>query len=684
MGNNNIKKFSSQRKLTSIIKYQNESFEKISKDISLANLTFNNSKASCQIHMDRLKNATLLFYKFILLKNAYKSDNTNLDIIVGLDDLKKQLIQNNRKENYIKDIDEILDLYEPFKINKTINKEKEYQISKIFDLIDLLKNYNDENTFDKYKVEQYLIKFNKTNKIGAEFNIEISSENETVYIYTLYYSWVAKLIKILEEFNSQNREQYYNQDLIDEYIIEMGKLESKKKDIIKQIKVLLDIKNDIKEDHLKDIVDHEIKEELVKNYDKINSKIIKTDKVKKLQDLIEILNIHNHCTKEINNYLNDFYRIYLSNLKAFLESIPKTLKYLKNLDYNKQLNIKILRDFIFFLSHFQFDKELIDNVTDYYEKTFDEFKIPENFKIKGNNLYKKIVIKLENYENYNLNCYPLKNMARTRFLYEGFIKYNLLPEINLFEKYKTVLKNFFRNLFLNEKSCVKKLFVDTFPVLEDNYFINEDLLNYIFDKKISAFNFVNKEFVGMTISSNLDIFIKVNFINNLDEIESEISIFAAFIIILIHELAHFIRIYIFKHLGIKQYEKSFFFEENEEPEIGRFIEKKLFGRVIEKINLIETLYILNIDNYNTNPKEFLNGFINLTKVKSIDKLDDNVKDFLKSVDIILNKELNLNGKNELTIKGSGRCLNIGINNDKCLMRETLLNLHKFMDEKYGK
>ena len=339
----------------------------------------------------------------------------------------------------------------------------------------------------------------------------------------------------------------------------------------------------------------------------------------------------------------------------------------------------------FFLSHFQFNKEVGDNVIDYYEKALDEFKIPENFKIKENDLYNSESIKLENYKNYNLNCYPLNYMAKNRFLYEAYIKYNLLPENNLFEKYKKVFKKFFKHLFLNDNSCVKKLFVDTFPVLEEKYFITKDLLDFIFDKKICAFNFFNKEFVGMTISSNLDIFIKVNFIHNNDEIETEISIFAAFIIILLHELAEFFRIYIFKHLGIKEYEKSFFFEENEEPEIGRFIEKKIFGRVIEKINLIEAMYILNINNYyKKNPEEFLIGFINLKKKKSIDTLEDNVKDFLNSVDIFLNKKINLNGKNELIIKGSGKCLNIGINNDKCHMRETILNLHKFMDEKFGK
>ena len=83
-----------------------------------------------------------------------------------------------------------------------------------------------------------------------------------------------------------------------------------------------------------------------------------------------------------------------------------------------------------------------------------------------------------------------------------------------------------------------QLFIETFPVLQDNYFINDNLLEYIFNKKIHVFNFANQDFVGMTITSNLDIFIKGNYNNNnnKDIIENEICIFAAFIVILIQKL----------------------------------------------------------------------------------------------------------------------------------------------------
>ena len=274
-------------------------------------------------------------------------------------------------------------------------------------------------------------------------------------------------------------------------------------------------------------------------------------------------------------------------------------------------------------------------------------------------------------------------MDENRFLYEGYIKFNLFHEKNLFYKNKDVYKDFFKNLFLNDKSIIKKIFLNTFPVLQDNYFIDNDFLEYIFNEKINLFNFNNNDFIGITITSNLDIFIKGNYSNNKDTIENEISIFAAFIIIILHEISQFIRIYIYKHLGIEEYEKSFCYDENEEPEIGKFIEKKLFGRVIEKINILETLYILNINNYfKDNCEKFLFDFKEIKNQKSIDIIDDNVKNFLEKLGFDLNKNIKLDLKIDLILKGSSNCFNIGMNNDKGESREAILELYKFMNERY--
>ena len=99
-------------------------------------------------------------------------------------------------------------------------------------------------------------------------------------------------------------------------------------------------------------------------------------------------------------------------------------------------------------------------------------------------------------------------MNKNRYLNEGYIKFNLLHEKNIFAKYKNVYLSFFKKLFLKNNSCVRKLFIATFPVLEDNYFINSNFLNYIFNEKIYTVNFKFEEFVGLTDNTNLNIYKK--------------------------------------------------------------------------------------------------------------------------------------------------------------------------------
>ena len=663
-----------------------ESFGKISKDISLEKLTFKQSNLKSQNYLKQfevLKDKKKINYGYYLLEKAYKFDNTNLDIIEKFIQIKPFINPEESSDNkkILDNINDIIKLYEPI-----INTTKESQIEKIFDLIDILTNYNVDSIDDKYKIEKYLIDFFNSNKIGIDFNTEISSDNEKLYIYTIYYSWVTKILKIFENYNKENNNE--------EQIIELEEnkndieifLEKRKFEIISSIKKLLNIeeKINIDEKDLKIIIDKEINKELAKNYDSNTNTFIKNKKINELEILVEKLEKNNHCLLSIYNYFNHFYTRYLYRLQIFLKNIPQTLSYLKNLDYNKKQNIKILRDFIFFLSYFSFLNGKSQFFINYYETTFKLFEINENLKIIGKDLYCPIErIKIKNYENYNLNCYDLNNMDENRFLYEGYIKFNLFHEKNLFYKNKDVYKDFFKILFLNDKSIIKKIFLNTFPVLQDNYFIDNDFLEYIFNEKINSFNFINNDFIGITITSNLDIFIKGNYSNNKDTIENEISIFAAFIIIILHEISHFIRIYIYKHLGVEEYEKSFSYDENEEPEIGKFIEKKLFGRVIEKINILETLYILNINNYfKDNCEKFLFDFEEIKNQKSIDVIDDNVKNFLEKLGFDLNKNIKFNLKNDFILKGSSNCLNIGMNNDKGESREAILELYKYMNEKY--
>jgi hypothetical protein len=65
-----------------------------------------------------------------------------------------------------------------------------------------------------------------------------------------------------------------------------------------------------------------------------------------------------------------------------------------------------------------------------------------------------------------------------RFIYEKYIKFNLISENSLFCKYKEEYLNFFKKLFLNDNFYVKQLFIETFRVLKEN-----NSLRRIFSKK---------------------------------------------------------------------------------------------------------------------------------------------------------------------------------------------------------
>ena len=275
-----------------------------------------------------------------------------------------------------------------------------------------------------------------------------------------------------------------------------------------------------------------------------------------------------------------------------------------------------------------------------------------------------------------------EDFEKNRFLREKYLKFNYFPEKNLFNKYIKLYLKFFKDLFLKDNSCVKRLFIKAFPVLKSNYFIDEKFLEYIFYNKIFTFNFESSEFVGMTEHSNLNITLKDNFTGNKDISLNEICVFESFIIILIHELANFFSAYIFKHLKVVEYGNSFNFEKNEKADIGRILERKLFGRVIEKMNVIEAIYILNINNYmKNNAEDFLEGFMNLKNEKK-KIIDDKVKQFLNEVNIYnVNTELT-DIKNIFIVKGNSNSLNIGVNKDKCSTLKEIERVHKVLLEQY--
>ena len=207
---------------------------------------------------------------------------------------------------------------------------------------------------------------------------------------------------------------------------------------------------------------------------------------------------------------------------------------------------------------------------------------------------------------------------------------------NIFSKYKNVYKNFFQQIF--KKKCIKNLFLYIFPYLKENFFIDDVFIEDLFDNKIYAYNIESTDFSAETNSPQLKIYIK-NYYESKDTLECEICVFAAFIILIFHELGHYIRIYIFKITKEQQYKTSI--DLCKEDEIGVYLEKLLFGDNINLITFYQAMFLFNLNNYEMNYKEFSKNFQllgkynqNYIKSKKEDLLNiEECNKFLSQLDI---------------------------------------------------
>ena len=119
------------------------------------------------------------------------------------------------------------------------------------------------------------------------------------------------------------------------------------------------------------------------------------------------------------------------------------------------------------------------------------------------------------------------------------------------------------------------------------------------------------------------------------------------------------------------------------------MEINLFGKIMEKINVLEAIYIFNIDNYLQDKEDFLKGFINLEKNNNqfldMIQINENVKIFLKNVEIEgLDKLTKLERHSELKIKGIENGLVIGKNNDKLYFPERIKEANEYLLKRYSK
>ena len=618
----------------------------------------------------------------LLTNNIIKNNNLNISSGNKLNINDDKLGDFSNIINNIINIDN-KDLFE--KIKEEINVYSNYFSNKfdekIFSLLNELKNFDQNNFLKIHDFFEYIVSEEKNlNNIIENFPL-ITYKNKNAYLATIYYYIINKLLKYSKLYKNE----------IDD---------SKENIIINLEKYLNEEKTKIKNE-LNNLC-NEISDKISKNCENKNDNEIENNlsiKIFAVNDLIFKLNqLSNkyYKIKKIYNNSEDYYSNfceYLFNLSTFLNLIPNTINYFKQkiMDNNNENNLKNdleeFNYFIFYILNYDFlsnnnikMKKLAESFEDFFTKNENNINITNiikyletngyQYKVEDNALIQKNsfgrINKLENYKNYCLSLIKKKRIKNNNYLNEQLFLFFKYQKNCFFEKYRDVYKEYFKDIL--KKESMKKLFENIFPYLNENNFINDDFIEEFFSK-IRTFNFKPTELLDEIIYPTLNIYIK-GYFEGEDNKNSEICASSAYIILILHEFIHYIRIFIYKRTGKEEYRKSIGL--CREGEIGFYFEKLFFGRIIKNINFYQAIFLLNFNNYELPYNKFSEYFQKLEDIYDEKESDDNnyinslnnAKKFLEKLRINFENQ-EIRGKQiKFPIKGNGGTLYLGINNDK--------------------
>ena len=244
--------------------------------------------------------------------------------------------------------------------------------------------------------------------------------------------------------------------------------------------------------------------------------------------------------------------------------------------------------------------------TDFAEKTEDT-KILNNAYIYD---WEKII--------QNESMYMLNFNIPFEYQFLNFIKIEYINEFN-FIKYTY---KFIEELLLkiSKSNTIISLLNEIYPGCEKIFNEKSDFISGLIKKILSrCFNFCifsDKEGSAITQFKRIYFFLAYTFNHNLDpkyELKKFLIVnLGIFIYIFHHEFfGHFLLHYL--QILTKNKYNSLFSNVENKKESGRFIEIKLFGKRKNTLNLIQLLYILDIDNYKKDYKAFNLDFQNANK-----------------------------------------------------------------------
>ena len=565
---------------------------------------------------------------------------------------------------------------------------------KIFNLFDKLKKYNCKDIEQLYDLITFFHSEMNNLKEIIETLPLITYKDKNAYFASYYYYIIISIL------NNYNKYKPNKNDESEGSYIQLNDNEEEKKDIINEISDNNGYKEEMSAERstLENKMNN-IKDKILNLYNPYKNLIF--DKKIEDNDISKAIDLNILFTKTVNttlkdikdeyfkleriynkleNYYNKFFRDYLLCMSKFISSINNTYKYFYERiiinKYSDKDNIEDFIDFIYYFTNFNYieNENKLSDFIKYFEDYFSnneykdkKWKDSDNnvFEIKNGKLIQTNLIgnseHVDECENYCLKLIEKEKLTKFQYSNQKYLWFLKFKKNNLLEQNKKVLLDFFLNIF--QKKEMKNLMIEVFPILEENYFINKKFIIEFFNK-IRAYNFKPYDMCGETISPMLDVYIK-SYFDSSQLYESEICALASFVIILLHEFAHYIRIYIYKKTGNTKYRKSI--DLCNFKDIGEYLETLLFGKVVHYINLFQALYILDENNYAKNYVTFKKEFMeceNSQNVKTIKESFNKMNTFLKRLNIKANVSNIENPNAFFNIKGRSNVFRLGFNNDK--------------------
>ena len=700
-----IKNISPKNLLKIYINIKNENIKIINED--LKKYLQNNKIEFHVVSKDNLIN----YINEIINNRIANINKGNIEQLNSSSDLKENnsLGSNNSKEEnkILKSLDSNLF----FKTKNDLENcaflyENNFE-NKIFTLLEKLQKFENAKIEDIYDFVMFL----KSEKKNLEFIIHslplLTYKNKNSYLSCYYYYAINRLLFHYKSYkkknegkeeneyyellcpNEESTEQKEEKDDISEKNEEFQEiteqeeignikkhLEQKKKSIISELKKLYVKYNSTLENNNKINNQHEISTKI-----DINIGIIQ-NMGRILQDLKDKNSMYENILRDLESFASNDFKKYLASLSILLKAIPKTLNYFNNKivksDDNNKEDIDDFIDFLYFISNYDFlsNFKKISEIIEYFESYFNDkndlkyinkkYNLNYHyFEIKDNTLTqisqigtKTKIVNINNYCIDLINKYQLYENAYLNQRYLWFLKFR---KNNFLERNKKVFVEFFQNIF--KEDSMKELMKNIFPYLKENYIINEKYISDFFEN-IRGYNFHPRIHCGETMLVTLDVFIKSYF--EIANHSSDICAVASYVIIILHEFAHYTRLYILNLTQDETYRNSR--ELCEENEIGDYLETLLFGEKMNVINLIQAIYILDENNYKNSYTIFKKEF---EKIKADSNKKNNkinlkgVKGFIKKLNLNISEYEKKEPTKDFSIKTGNTYFIIGNYNDKC-------------------